>query len=866
MTMFRRNNDKSGRLGAMLSRASTALGNRGILSPVLALVICGLLLVVFQHLSQAVDYRSVIRQLRELTAGEWSAALGATALSYVALVGRDAVGLRYLGAVVPRMALWIGATAGSALGNATGFGALTGGAVRARVYGVADVTPAQIGRMTVFTSVSLALALVLMTALGMVCKAGSIAPMLHLTPITLRWIGAALLVALALAAIACRSETRAVRTRWQWLSFDIPARRDLLAQVALAVLDVVAAGLALWALLPHADVSFVTFITVYAAAMLLGMIGHTPGGVGVFEAAMVFTLSRNVQTHQMLAALLAYRAIYFGVPLIVSAALLAGFEGRLLKKRLPMLQAQAAAKLAPLFLSLVTFVVGGMLVISSATPAFWQRIHILRDVVPLWVIESSQMLCSVLGVLLLFVARGLLRRLDAAWWMTLALAVVSLALSLTKGLAFVEAGVLGMLIVLLLSTRRRFNRHSSLFAERFTAGWLVSVAMVLMLATWVMLFAFRDVPYTQDLWWQFAFDERAPRALRATLAASLFAATFSFWQLLRPAPGRFVKPAPEDLHDAARIVRAQERSDAGLALMGDKSFLFSESRQAFLMYAKNGRTWAALHDPVGPREEWAGLISKFVALAHAHGGRAAFYQVRANALPLYLDAGLTLMKLGEEAHVVLDDFDLKGAHRAHLRYALKRGERDGFTVEVIDQANVPASLDTLRQISDGWLDSRDAREKSFSVAAFTDEYLAAQSVMLVRQNGEPAAFVTFMTTDLNTEATVGVMRHVESASPYAMEYLFTQLALHLKQAGFRSLSLGIAPLSGMLPTPLASRWHRLAGIIWRFGGRFYNFRGLRAFKSKFQPHWEPRYLAASGSVGVFFTLADLSLLAGGRRS
>jgi phosphatidylglycerol lysyltransferase len=837
--MFHRYNNKLDRPGAMFDRLSRMLGKRSILSPVLALLICGLLLAVLQHLSQAVDYRSVVHELRHLTAGEWAGALGATVLSYIALVGRDAVGLRYLGATVPRAALWIGATAGSALGNATGFGALTGGAVRARVYAVSNVTPAQIGRMTVFTSVSLALALVLMTALGMVWLADPLATMLHLPPLTLRWSGAALLAMLALAAAACRRDTRPIRTRWQSLSFYIPARRDLLAQVVLAVLDVVAAGLALWALLPHADVSFVTFITVYAAAMLLGMIGHTPGGVGVFEAAMVFTLHGSVQAHQMVAALLAYRAIYFGLPLIVSAALLAGFEGRALKSRLPLRHAAGAYKLAPLFLSLVTFVVGGMLVISSATPAFWHRIRILHDLLPLWVLESSQMLCSVLGVLLLFVARGLLRRLDAAWWMTLLLAVLSLALSLTKGLAFVEAGVLGMLIALLLSTRRRFNRHSSLFAERFTAGWL---------------------------WWQFAFDERAPRALRATLAASLFAATFAFWQLLRPAAGRFVMPPPQDLQDAARIVRAQERSDAGLALMGDKSFLFSESREAFLMYAKNGRTWAALHDPVGPREEWAGLISKFVALAHAHSGRAAFYQVRANALPLYLDAGLTLMKLGEEAHVVLDDFDLKGSHRAHLRYALKRGERDGFTVDVIDQADVPASLETLREISDGWLDSRDAREKSFSVAAFTDEYLAAQSVMLVRQNGEPAAFVTFMTTDMNTEATVGVMRHVESASPYAMEYLFTHLALHLKQAGFRSLSLGIAPLSGMQPTPLASRWHRLAGIVWRFGGRFYNFRGLRAFKSKFQPHWEPRYLAASGSVGVFFTLADLSLLAGGRRS
>jgi phosphatidylglycerol lysyltransferase len=144
------------RAAALLQRACAVAGSRRVLSPALSLGVCVLLLIVLQHLSQAVDYRSVIRHLRHLTAGEWSAALGATILSYIALVGRDAVGLRYIGKAVPRAALWIGATAGSALGNATGFGALTGGAVRARVYAVADVTPAQIGRMTVFTSVSLA--------------------------------------------------------------------------------------------------------------------------------------------------------------------------------------------------------------------------------------------------------------------------------------------------------------------------------------------------------------------------------------------------------------------------------------------------------------------------------------------------------------------------------------------------------------------------------------------------------------------------------------------------------------------------------------------------------------------------------------
>jgi phosphatidylglycerol lysyltransferase len=320
------------------------------------------------------------------------------------------------------------------------------------------------------------------------------------------------------------------------------------------------------------------------------------------------------------------------------------------------------------------------------------------------------------------------------------------------------------------------------------------------------------------------------------------------------------------LTDAVKIIRAQERSDAGLAMMGDKSFLFSESRQAFLMYAKHGRTWAALHDPVGPRDAWPELIRNFVMLAQKHGGRAAFYQVRADSLPLYLDSGLTLMKLGEEARLALDTFDLSGPKRAALRYSMRRAERDGCTAEVIDASAMPEHLDVLRRISDSWLDSRAGREKSFSVAAFSEAYLAAQSVMLVREAGVPVAFTTFMTTDLNVEATVGVMRHLSDASPFVMDYLFVQLALHLKSEGYRHLSLGVAPFSGVRPMPLGSPLHQLASLVWRFGGRFYNFQGLRAFKGKFQPRWEPRYLAVSGWAGAVLTLLDLSILAGGRRS
>ena len=93
------------------------------------------------------------------------------------------------------------------------------------------------------------------------------------------------------------------------------------------------------------------------------------------------------------------------------------------------------------------------------------------------------------------------------------------------------------------------------------------------------------------------------------------------------------------------------------------------------------------------------------------------------------------------------------------------------------------------------------------------------------------------------------MRHRAKASPYAMEFLFTQLILALKSEGFETLSLGVAPLSGVRRQPLSSRWHWIGAQIWKHGDRFYNFQGLRTFKGKFNPVWEPRYLAASGTVG-----------------
>ncbi len=96
-----------------------------------------------------------------------------------------------------------------------------------------------------------------------------------------------------------------------------------------------------------------------------------------------------------------------------------------------------------------------------------------------------------------------------------------------------------------------------------------------------------------------------------------------------------------------------------------------------------------------------------------------------------------------------------------------------------------------------------------------------------------------------------------------MEYLFVRLMEWARDQGYRSFSLGVAPLSGFGEHRLAPRWHRLGRLIWAYGHSFYNFQGLRTFKDKFDPIWEPRYLAASGFFAPYFALLHITALTAG---
>ncbi|VTU34476.1 bifunctional lysylphosphatidylglycerol flippase/synthetase MprF [Variovorax sp. PBL-E5] len=815
--------------------------------------------VALHRLLHEVRYDDVMAAVQATPGSNIALAIAATAASYFALSGYDASSLSYARAKVARSTVLLTSFVAYALSNTIGLGPLTGGAVRTRMYAAAGLEPHQIAQVIVFNAAAFGLGIAAFGALGLLWGAHEVAPLLHVRPLALRALGAALLIALAAFLWLC-ARRRALHLGAQ-RTLRLPQAGLALRQLVISAVELAASAAALWFLLPADRIALPTFVIFYAIAITAGIASHVPGGVGVFEAVMLLAGGTHVPTGAMLGALVLNRGIYYVLPLVVASALIVVYE---LRSGVAAPIGRAAVRLSPRLMAALTLVAGGWLLVSGVTPLTEDAKEILAALnVPLPLIEASHFLGSVAGLGLVLVARGLLHRLDAAWWAALGLSIVALVLALPKGFALHEAALLSAIAVLLLISRRQFDRPSTLFSQRLEPEWLLALAGVVAACIWVLFFAYQEVGYTNRLWWEFELDAQAPRSLRALLGVVLAGLAFGLWQLLRPPAGAVALPSDEEIERAAAIVRAGPASEGWYALTGDKHLLFSPSGRSVLMFGKHGRSWIGLFGPFGDPREWSDLVWRFVELASAHGGRPAFYQVRPAALPLYLDCGLHAFKLGEYAHIELRGFSLKGARRANLRSGMNRGEREGLGFEVLPPAAVGALLPELRAVSDAWLERQKTREKGFSVGSFNARYLAQLPVAVVRREGRIIAFANLLVTAATQEASVDLMRFVPDAPPGTMDFLFAKVVLHLQAEGYQRFGLGMSPMAGMTTRRHAPRWQRVGRLLFDYGERFYGFRGLHSFKDKFEPVWEARYLAVPGGVTPLFVLLDLAALIGG---
>lgn len=823
--------------------------------------------VLHQQLAEY-NYGDMIDYLDQLPWSNLGAAMLLTCASYAVITMYDLLAMRYLRKPLPIGKVMFASFLSYAFSNTIGLSVLSSASVRLRLYSGWGLSALEIARLVIFSAITLWLGL-LVTASGvLIVKPVELPDLLHLPIQHSRTLGWLLLTPVIVYLLLAHFRRQPLRIG-MW---ELPIVRMHLAlrQILIGSVDWLLAATVLYVLLPKAEeLGFVHFLAVFLSAQIAALISHVPGGMGVFEAVVLLMFEPWLDASDLLGGLLAFRLIYYFVPLLLAAIALAVYESAPLRRRLSTVSdtfSPVVSALLPSALALVTFAGGALLLLSTVSPAADGRLEWMSRFIPLSLLELSHFLGAVIAMALILLAQGLQRRLDAAWLFTFLLLLGGSVTALLKGGDYEEASVLALLALILLPCRAQFYRQSSLFAERFSPGWLLAIAMVCAAAIWFGFFSFKEVDYSSDLWWQFTFDDEgeAPRFLRSLLAIGGGAMLVATRHLLQPAPPARTAADATTLAQLPARLASCPQTYAHLARVGDKAILYSTTGTGFLMYTVQGRAWIAMGDPLGTPAECRELAWRLRELADEHAGWTVFYQVSPQQLDIYVELGLSLLKIGEEARVELARFNLDGASRKTLRNTRSRLQRDGYSFHIVEPADVTALLPQLRAVSDEWLSSKQTREKRFSVGCFEERYLCGNPIAVISHGDEIIAFANLWCGADRRELSVDLMRFVHTAPNGTMDFLFTELLLWGKSNGYEWFNLGMAPLAGLHSRALAPLWNRFGAMVFGYGEHFYNFRGVRQYKEKFGPIWEPRYLATPGGLRVPRILAALAtLIAGG---
>lgn len=273
------------------------------------------------------DYRDVFMSLASLPTRRLYWAIELTILSYLGLANYDPLAFRYIDhSLAYKKSVFTGFISAAAT-NTVGFAFLTGSAIRYRFYSAWGVSAIAIAQIILFENISFWLGLFAVSGVMFLFNPLQIPTQLHLPFLSVRPIGVIFLLLVAAYLVGSLFLRQPLTIREQ--EFRFPTLPISLAQLAISCLDWICATAVLYVLLPASTpLSYTGFLGLYLLAMTAGVVSNVPGGLGVFESIILLLLSSKVPAAVVLGSLLAYRGVYYLLPLIVATELLGLYEMR----------------------------------------------------------------------------------------------------------------------------------------------------------------------------------------------------------------------------------------------------------------------------------------------------------------------------------------------------------------------------------------------------------------------------------------------------------------------------------------------------------------------------------------------------------
>ncbi|HYG88503.1 MAG TPA: lysylphosphatidylglycerol synthetase family protein [Azospirillum sp.] len=497
-------------------------------------MIIALLVGALLVLDRWLDRYSVgdIRQAMERIGSMQLMQASATAVvSYWLLTLYDVLALHHLRRDLPYR--WVAFTAFTsyAFSHSLGFASIIGATVRYRLYAPLGLKGVEVAQVTLFVVTTFTIGLVAVMPIVMLLDPTALKA-LQLTPDTSAILGGAGLALLIGYVVAGAWIRRPLRIFGHSIAFPRPSIG--LGQLLLGLCDLALAAGVLYLCLPPTDaVTYMDVLVAFGLALVAGIISHVPGGLGVFDAIVLVSLTPAMAGNDVMAGLLTFRLIYYLAPLILAGLMFGAVEAYQVRHHITGVSrglSAAVSPVVPLVLAACTFITGVFLLFSRATPDETLPSPLSAASLPL--VEMSHFTGSVVGVLLLLLSHAIQRRLHAAWVLSVALLAIGCLSSLLKGGNWREAIVPGLIFLALLPARKEFYRRGTVLRQSPSPTWFVAVGVALASALWLGLFSYKHVEFNDELWWHFALHGDASRFLRASVAVGVIALCAAIFHLV----------------------------------------------------------------------------------------------------------------------------------------------------------------------------------------------------------------------------------------------------------------------------------------------------------------------------------------------
>ncbi len=488
-----------------------------------------------------------------------------------------------------------------------------------------------------------------------------------------------------------------------------------------------------------------------------------------------------------------------------------------------------------------------------------------RHLVPRDIVNGGRFVLVILGILLAATAPGLWTGKRVAWVIAIACAGGSTAANSIKDVNLVgmSAGIAAILA--LADTRQAFPARSDPpSALRGLVMLVCGLTLVFAYSTLGLYFLNREFVHhislaqalrdSVRLMFIVPATEAAPKTrhgswfVDSVRVAFLFVIVLGLLQLIRPVIYRRYTTRREREQVRDLLEKYGNSSIAYFALLPDKLYFFSYGGNAVIAYKTVGANAIALGEPIGDQKEFPALLATFVEYCDLNGWACAFHQVRPQYLGLFDSFELKTLKIGEEAIVPTAEFSLEGHEMKRLRSTMARFEREGYHTEVLSPPHDGQLLQRLHQISDEWLAMGKHRERTFTLGNFDDSMLQELDIMVARgRNGRIEAFASIVPSYRMPEGNFDMLRY--GGESYGVsDFLHVSLINYFRDRGRPGMTLGLAPFSGIEHGDTRSPVGRAMQLLYTYGGFLFRSRGLREFKGKFRPRWEPRYLVYAGDL------------------